>query len=59
VESEGEKEPDSRLIDILIEVRTMARREKRFDIADFIRSRLEEIGVEIEDTPAGTKWKRK
>ncbi|MFN3975731.1 MAG: cysteine--tRNA ligase [Aquificaceae bacterium] len=49
---------DSRLIELLIEVRSMARKEKIFAIADHIRDRLRELGIILEDTPAGTKWKR-
>ena len=49
---------DSSLVDLLIEVRSIAREEKNFKIADFIRDRLKDLGIELEDTPAGTKWKR-
>ena len=50
---------DAKLIDLLIEVRTIARKEKQFKIADFIRDKLKELNIELEDTPAGTRWKRK
>ena len=43
----------------LIEKRTAARKEKDFKLADEIRKDLEERGIILEDTPAGTKWKRK
>ena len=60
---ERELEPgsvlDTRLVDLLVEVRTLARKEKQFKIADLIRDRLKELGIELEDTPAGTRWKRK
>ncbi len=49
---------DSRLVELLIEVRSLARRKRDFEIADMIRDRLGELGIELEDTPAGTKWKR-
>ncbi len=49
----------TRLVDLLIEVRTLARQEKQFNIADLIRDRLKELGIELEDTPAGTRWKRR
>jgi cysteinyl-tRNA synthetase len=59
---ERELEPgdvlDTRLIELLVEVRSMARREKQFKIADYIRDRLREFGIELEDTPAGTRWRR-
>ena len=41
-----------------MEVRSRARKEKQFELADFIRDRLKELGIALEDTPAGTKWKR-
>ncbi len=50
---------DEKLVELLIEVRTIARREKQFRIADLIRDRLRDIGIELEDTPAGTRWKRR
>jgi len=50
---------DTKLVDLLVEVRTLARQEKQFKIADMIRERLRELGIELEDTPAGTRWKRR
>lgn len=43
----------------LIEKRVNARKEKDFKLADQIRKDLEEKGIILEDTPEGTKWKRK
>jgi len=43
----------------LIEKRVNARKEKDFALADQIRKQLEEKGIVLEDTPEGTKWKRK
>lgn len=43
----------------LIEKRTKAREEKDFKLADQIRKDLEAKGIILEDTPQGTKWKRK
>jgi len=60
---ERELEPgeliDTKLLELLIEVRSLARRKRNFEIADMIRDRLGELGIELEDTPAGTKWKRR
>ncbi len=50
---------DTKLVDLLVEVRTLARKEKQFNIADLIRERLKELGIELEDTPAGTRWKKR
>ncbi|MCX8076391.1 MAG: cysteine--tRNA ligase [Aquificaceae bacterium] len=49
---------DERLIELLIEVRNMVRKEKLFHVADYIRDRLKGVGIVLEDTPAGTRWKR-
>jgi cysteinyl-tRNA synthetase len=46
-----------RLIDYLLELREQARSEDAFDRADEIRARLGDIGVTIEDTPAGPRWR--
>ena len=40
-----------------IAARAQARKSKDFKAADAIRAELAERGVEIEDTPLGTKWK--
>jgi len=45
------------LVEYLIELREQARADKAFDRADAIRSRLLDLGVAIEDTPAGTRWR--
>ncbi|MBS7611434.1 cysteine--tRNA ligase [Candidatus Bathyarchaeota archaeon] len=46
-----------RLIQLIVEVREIFRREKRYDISDMIRNRLRELGVELEDVAGETKWK--
>lgn len=45
------------LLDYLLELREQARAEKAFDRADAIRSRLTSLGVTIEDTAAGPRWR--
>jgi cysteinyl-tRNA synthetase len=47
----------ARLIDYLIELRAAARTERAFERADGIRAKLAELGVGLEDTPAGTRWR--
>ncbi|MGH2760259.1 MAG: cysteine--tRNA ligase [Actinomycetota bacterium] len=44
------------LVGLLIAEREEARRSKDFDRADAIRSRLEQIGVRLEDSPEGPRW---
>ncbi|MFA6549094.1 MAG: cysteine--tRNA ligase [Candidatus Margulisiibacteriota bacterium] len=43
-------------IENLIKEREDARKDKNFKRADEIRQQLQEQGVELEDTPLGTKW---
>ena len=45
------------LVDYLLELRELAREEKAFERADAIRERLTELGVAIDDTPAGPRWR--
>jgi cysteinyl-tRNA synthetase len=42
----------------LIEKRTKARKSKDFQLADKLRDELLEMGIEVEDTRDGVKWKR-
>ena len=43
-------------LDLLMELRTVARSEKRFADSDLIRDRLAAVGVEIRATPDGPQW---
>jgi cysteinyl-tRNA synthetase len=43
----------------LIEERRLARRDRQFAKADEVRKGLEARGVILEDSAAGTRWKRK
>jgi cysteinyl-tRNA synthetase len=46
-------------IEQLIEERNIARRNRDFSLSDQIRNDLNDRGVVLEDTSAGTRWKRK
>jgi cysteinyl-tRNA synthetase len=46
-------------IEQAIEARRDARRNRDFAAADRIRGELEQKGIILEDTPTGTKWKRR
>lgn len=43
----------------LFDERQQARKNREFAKADEARKRLEEIGIVLEDTPKGTRWRRK
>jgi len=42
---------------VLIDLRNDARKNKNFELADRIRDRLTEVGITLEDTPTGTTYK--
>jgi len=46
-------------IEELIEKRLQARKNKDFAEADRIRGQLDSMGIILEDSPSGTRWKRK
>jgi hypothetical protein len=43
-------------LDVLMELRTAVRADKRYDLSDVIRDRLAAAGVEVRDTPDGPEW---
>ena len=45
-------------VDALVQARTDAKKAKNFAEADRIRDQLKAMGVEIIDTPQGTKWRK-
>lgn len=47
------------LVELLIEMRSEARDRKDFELADQIRERLSELGIELMDKPEGTQFKIK
>ncbi len=46
-------------VDLLLEVRQELRRQKMWALADRIRDGLARLGIQVEDTPHGTVWRRK
>jgi len=44
-------------IDMLVALRNQLRAQKEFQLADSIRSQLEGLGIALEDTPEGTRWR--
>ena len=57
-EAAGDDDLASDLMDLIIEIRQQARQEKNWAVADRIRARLGELGIVLEDSPQGVKWKR-
>ncbi len=47
------------LMQVLIEVRQECRDQKQWALADTIRDRLNDIGITIEDSPQGARWKKR
>ena len=47
-----------KLMEVIISIRQDARKEKNWAIADKIRDELKEVGIVIEDTPNGARWKK-
>ncbi len=58
MEKENSNEDISVYMELFIEIRNKARKEKNWDLADFIRDELKKTGIKLEDTPKGTVWKR-
>ena len=54
----GVDEATGRRIQEMVEARDRAREARDFATADRLRADLEAQGVRLEDTPAGTRWKR-
>ena len=46
------------LVDLLLEVRAELRRARNFALADRIRDRLADLGIQVEDTPHGSVWRK-
>ncbi len=46
------------LMQLLIDLRAQARKDKNFQLADTIRARLTDLGLTLEDTPQGTVWRK-
>jgi len=55
--SSGSDELTEKLLKLITDIRLEQRKEKNYSLADQIRDRLKENGVEIQDTSEGTTWK--
>ncbi len=47
-----------RLADFLLDLRSRLRDQKQWDLSDYIRDQLAEMGIEIHDSPDGSTWTR-
>ncbi|HXY42583.1 MAG TPA: hypothetical protein VEH29_00190 [Acidimicrobiales bacterium] len=59
VSETGVRDPGELLapfVETMLELRGRARAEHRFDEADWIRERLDQLGVEVRDTVEGSDW---
>jgi len=44
------------MMNVLLELRSVVRADKRYDLSDLIRDRLAAVKVEVRDTPQGVEW---
>ncbi len=44
------------MMNVLLELRSVVRADKRYDLSDLIRDRLAAANVEVRDTPQGVEW---
>lgn len=49
---------EAELIEMIIKMRQEARSAKNYALADSLRNQLTEMGIVLEDTPQGVKWKK-
>jgi cysteinyl-tRNA synthetase len=47
----------NKFVDLLVEVRSEVRKQKLWALSDLIRDKLKELGVVLEDSKEGTKWR--
>ncbi|SKA01569.1 cysteine--tRNA ligase [Selenihalanaerobacter shriftii] len=55
-EKVGGNKLTSNLIELLLKIRNDAREERNWGLADQVRDELEELGINLIDTPQGTEW---
>jgi cysteinyl-tRNA synthetase len=57
--SAGDEAVIDKLVNVLIEQRNEARKQKDFAKSDAVRDKLDAIGIILEDKPHQTVWRRK
>ena len=56
---ETSNEEYNQLMEVILNIRQCAREQKQWGIADSIRDELANIGIIIEDSPQGARWKKR
>jgi cysteinyl-tRNA synthetase len=56
-EDEKTTQPASPFVELLAEIRQELRDAKQWELADRIRDRLQALGVSLEDSADGSKWR--
>ena len=46
-------------MEMILSVRETARKEKQYKLADEIRDKLAELGITVEDSATGARWKKR
>lgn len=46
------------LVEAVLEIRKECREKKQYELADAIRDKLQALGITIEDSPQGARWKK-
>lgn len=54
--SEAHEEVLDGLVRLIVDVRSELRKRKLWDLSDSIRGGLRKLGIELQDTPSGTRW---
>jgi cysteinyl-tRNA synthetase len=57
-EKKGEADVLDNVMRVLIDTRNELRKAKQWQLSDFIRNKLTEIGIALDDKPDSTAWKR-
>jgi cysteinyl-tRNA synthetase len=52
----ADNEKLEQVMEVLLEVRAVARKKKDWEMSDLIRDKLKSLGIVIEDTPQGARW---
>ena len=56
---ESSTEEYNQLMEVILNIRQCCRDQKQWGIADSIRDELANIGIVIEDSPQGARWKKR